>query len=178
MMTSAPGLAMPGKLNLRRVATLSVALFLLQSITLTASQAQDHASKAPSLNPAYDAELASKLGANPQGMRSYVLVILKSSTTPVAKGPQRDNMFAGHFANIKRLSEAGKLVVAGPLDKRYERRGLFVFAVNSIDEAQQLTESDPVIQQGEMLAEYHQFFSSAALMAVPELHKKLSVELP
>ncbi len=129
-------------------------------------------------NPDYDASLAAKYGANKNGMRSYVLVILKSSNSPVAAGPARDHMFAGHFANMKRLSEAGKLVVAGPLDKRYDRRGLFIFAVNSIAEAESLTATDPVIQQGEMTAEYHQFFSSAALMAVPEMHKKISESSP
>lgn len=131
-----------------------------------------------SANPDYDAALASKLGANKNGMRSYVLVILKSSNTLVAAGPAREQMFAGHFANIKRLSEAGQLVVAGPLDKRYDRRGLFIFAVNSIAEAESLTATDPVIQQGEMTAEYHQFFSSAALMAVPDIHKKISENKP
>lgn len=159
--------------------TLKKSAFLVLFICgLNCAQAQTLAAGSSPLNPDYDAALASKWGANQQGMRSYVLVILKSSSTPVPAGAERDKMFAGHFANMKRLSDAGKLVLAGPLDKRLERRGLFVYAVSSIAEAQQLTESDPVIQQGEMLAEYHQFFSSAALVGIPEMHKKLSPNLP
>ena len=32
------------------------------------------------------------------------------------KGPERDEMFKGHFANMKRLAGEGKLALAGPLD--------------------------------------------------------------
>lgn len=84
-------------------------------------------------------------------------------------------MFAGHFANMERLSKAGKLVLAGPFSKDPEGwRGLFVFAVADIEEAKALTAADPVIVQGEMVAEYHRWYGSAASMLVPELHQKLS----
>ncbi|HTU64360.1 MAG TPA: YciI family protein [Steroidobacteraceae bacterium] len=122
----------------------------------------------------FDADLAKRLGADAQGMRHYVLVVLKSGPTPVTDKAKRAEMFKGHFANMERLAAAGKLAVAGPLDGVDGWRGLFVFAVESIDEAKQLTASDPVLQNGEMVAEYHKFFSSAALMVVNETHAKLS----
>ena len=84
-------------------------------------------------------------------------------------------MFAGHFANMERLSAAGKLVLAGPFSKDPDGwRGLFVFAVADIEEAKALTATDPVIVQGEMVAEYHHWYGSAANMLIPELHQKLS----
>lgn len=119
--------------------------------------------------PAFDEALAQRTGANENGMRSYVLVILKSSSTPVPKGEARDAMFRGHFANMKRLSEAGILKVAGPLDGQLGRRGVFILAVPDVETARQHVATDPVIVQGEMEAEYHRFFSSAALMLIPEL---------
>lgn len=125
--------------------------------------------------PAYDAPLAKRLGADERGMRHYVLVILKSGPTRVPDGPQRDAMFKGHFANIQRLADAGKLAIAGPFeDDPSHWRGLFVFAVGSIDEAKALTATDPVIVNGEMVAEYHAWYASAALMAVPGMHKTLT----
>ena len=92
--------------------------------------------------PAYDAKLASKLGADENGMRQYVMVILKTGPTPKPRGPERDAMFKGHFANIQRLAEAGKLVLAGPFDGVDGWRGMFVFAVKDIDEAKQLTSTE------------------------------------
>ncbi len=124
--------------------------------------------------PTYDEALAQRVGANENGMRSYVLVILKSSGTPVPKGEARDAMFKGHFANMKRLADAGVLAVAGPLDGVDGWRGLFVLAVPDIETAKQHVATDPVIIQGEMVAEYHRYFGSAALMLVNEHHAKVT----
>lgn len=127
-----------------------------------------------SAKPVYDRALAQRLGADERGMRSYVLVILKSGPTPVPKGEARDAMFAGHFANIARLAAAGKLVLAGPFDDDPAGwRGLFLLAVKDVDEARRLTATDPVIAQGEMVAEYHPWYGSAAAMMLPEIHPRL-----
>lgn len=124
--------------------------------------------------PAFDEALATRLGADEYGMKKYVLVILKTGPDKVAAGPERDEMFRGHFANMKRLSEEGKLALAGPLDGVDGWRGLFVFAVADIEEAKKLTATDPVIIKGEMVAEYHKYYGSAALMLVRETHDTLA----
>ena len=124
--------------------------------------------------PAYDAQLASKLGADEHGMRQYVLVILKTGPTPMPRGKQRDEMFKGHFANIQRLADQGKLALAGPFDGVDGWRGMFIFAVKDIAEAKLLTATDPVIANGEMIAEYHEYYGSAALMQVNETHKRIT----
>ena len=91
----------------------------------------------------------------------------------MAAGAERDEMFKGHMANIKRLASEGKLALAGPLDGKDGWRGLFVVAVKTIDEAKKLVETDPVIKEGEMVAEYHTYYGSAALMQVNETHRKV-----
>lgn len=121
----------------------------------------------------YDAELAKSLGANANGMRSYVLVILKTGPKTMPEGQARTDMFKGHFANIGRLADEKKLVVAGPLDGVDGRRGIFVFATPDIEEAKRYVEADPVISNAEMVAEYHKFFSSAAFMMINDVHKKI-----
>lgn len=121
----------------------------------------------------YDAALAKSLGANDMGMRNYVLVLLKTGPNKMPDGPARTAMFEGHAASIGRLAAEKKLVVAGPLDRVDGMRGLFIFAVDSIDEARLLVATDPVIIHGEMIAQYHKFFSSAALMAVGDIHNKI-----
>ena len=122
----------------------------------------------------FDAELAKALGADDYGMKSYVLVILKTGPNKIPAGPERDAMFAGHMANIKRLAADKKLALAGPLDGVDGWRGLFVLAVAYIEEANQLVAADPVIRSGEMIAEYHEHYGSAALMLVNDAHEKLA----
>lgn len=160
---------MPRFLHLLFVASLA----LCPGIHVASAEEQASAEPA-SVKAGYDEALARSLGADDYGMRSYVLVILRSSSTPVPKGPERDEMFRGHFANMKRLSDEGKLVLAGPLDGVDGWRGLFVLAVADIDEAKRVVATDPVIQNGEMVAEYHTYYGSAAVMAIPELHGKIT----
>ena len=124
--------------------------------------------------PAYDAALAKRLGADKRGMHRYVLVILKTGPTRVPDGEARKAMFAGHFANMERLSKAGKLVLAGPFEKDAAGwRGLFVFSVDDVEEATRLVATDPVIVNGEMVAELHAWYGSAAVMAIPDLSARL-----
>ncbi|MCC2960363.1 YciI family protein [Massilia sp. IC2-278] len=127
----------------------------------------------PAPAPAYDAALAASLGADEHGMRQYVLVILKTGPNKMADAESRKKMFAGHFANMERLAAEKKLVLAGPLDGKEGRRGIFVFATPEIEEAQKLVATDPVIVQGEMVAEYHKFYGSAAVMMINEVHGKI-----
>ena len=124
--------------------------------------------------PGYDEALAQSVGADEHGMRRYVLVILKTGPNRIPDGPERDEMFRGHFANMQRLSDEGKLALAGPLDGVDGWRGLFVMAVPDIDEAKQLVATDPVIIKGEMVAEYHKYYGSAALMMVRDGHKRIA----
>lgn len=129
--------------------------------------------------PVYDEALAKRIGADEHGMRRYVLVILRTGSKRVPDGKERDAMFAGHFANIERLAKEGKLALAGPFsDDPAGWRGLFVLAVNDLDEARRLTEADPVIRNGEMVAEYHRWYGSAATMMIPELHERLTPKTP
>lgn len=123
--------------------------------------------------PIYDAELAKSLGASDQGMRRYVFVMLRTGPNKVPAGKERTDMFAGHMANIQRLADAGKLAYAGPLDGVDGARGIFIFAVENIDEAKALVATDPVIVKGEMVAEYHTHFGSAGLMMINRIHPKI-----
>ena len=85
----------------------------------------------------YDAALAEELGADEYGMRSYVLVILQTGPNDavITDPDERAALFAGHFSNMGRLAEEGKLVLAGPFVDGEPKRGLYVFNVSDIEEA-------------------------------------------
>lgn len=142
------------------------ASFLFAALAGTSAHAQEA--------PRFDEALAKSVGADQRGMRSYVFVLLKTGPNQIAAGPERDDMFKGHFANMERLAKEKKLVVAGPYDGVDGWRGMFIFAVADIEEAKKLVATDPVIIKGAMVAEYHKLYSTAGLMMVNEIHGKLS----
>jgi uncharacterized protein YciI len=146
------------------------------AVLFTMNVAAQEAPATPVAPAVYDEELAKRAGADENGMRHYVLVILKTGPTRVPDGEARQEMFRRHFANMERLSKEGKLAVAGPLDGVDGWRGLFILAVAEVEEAKKIVATDPVIIRGEMVAEYHKLYSSAALMLVPETHARLAKE--
>lgn len=144
--------------------------------TLAAEPEPAPAAEKENRPPGFDADLAQRLGADEMGMRRYVLVILKTGPTRMPDGEDRKSMFAGHFANMKRLAAEGKLVLAGPLDGVEGRRGIFVLAVPDIDAAREVVATDPVIIHGEMVADYHVWYGSAAIGLVNEIHPTIALK--
>ena len=63
----------------------------------------------------------------------------------------------GHMANINRLAEMGKLVLAGPFYDGGDRRGVFIFKLDRLDEAQALTDTDPAVIAGRLKIELHRW---------------------
>ncbi|HKR05210.1 MAG TPA: hypothetical protein VJY62_11315 [Bacteroidia bacterium] len=125
-------------------------------------------------NPLYDKTLADSLGGDDYGMKSYVLVILKTGTNKTDNKAIVDSLFKGHMANINRLADEGKLVVAGPLkknDKSY--RGIFILNIKTIAEADSLLITDPAIKEKLLDAELYQWYGSAALPAYLKFHEKI-----
>ena len=149
-----------------------VAAVLLCAGFLGSASADD--TPAPAEEGGYDAALAERVGADERGMRRYVVVVLKTGPNRVPDGEERKAMFAGHFANMERLSKEGKLVLAGPFDGSEGWRGLFVLAVDDVEQARRIAETDPVLVKGEMVAEYHPWYGTAAVMMIPELHARLA----
>ncbi|TBO40241.1 YciI family protein [Pedobacter kyonggii] len=143
-------------------------LISLISVTL-AIHAQEKKAKTP-----YDEALAKKLGADNYGMKMYVLVMLKSGTNTTETKAKTDSLFAGHMANMGKMVEMQKLVVAGPMGKNGKNyRGIFVLNTKSIEEAKQLLESDPAIKAKLLEPELYNWYGSAALAEYLPFHDKI-----
>lgn len=152
-----------------RIVSACIALAILTAIPCQTIATEDPAQSK------YDAELAKKLGADEHGMRSYVLVILKTGPNDASiKGEERQEIFKGHFANMNRLAEQGNLVVAGPFGENEQAfRGLFVLAVPTVEEARKLAETDPAVKAGIFVVDYLPWYGSAALMQTNEIHQRI-----
>ena len=122
----------------------------------------------------YDVRLAKKLGADEYGMKSYVLVILKTGTNTTTDKQSLDSLFRGHMDNIQRLSAQGKLIIAGPMKKNPNNyRGIFILDVKTQDEAHQLLSTDPTIREKIFDVELYDWYGSAALPTYLPAHTKI-----
>ena len=69
--------------------------------------------------------------------------------------PEIQELQKAHIANINRLAGLKKLIVAGPFGDDGNLRGIFVFRVGSLQEAQDLCATDPMIKIGRLVVELH-----------------------
>ncbi|NMM48646.1 YciI family protein [Marinigracilibium pacificum] len=118
----------------------------------------------------YDSLSVESLDADAYGMKKYVMAFLK-------KGPNRNQpekeaaeLQNAHMANIRRMAEEGDLVLAGPFIDGGDIQGIYVFNVETIEEARKLTETDPAIKAGRLVMELHPWYGTAALMKINEIH--------
>lgn len=95
--------------------------------------------------------------------RVYVFSLLRKgpSWTPAAT-PEVQALQERHLANIRRLGEEGKLAAAGPCGDG-DLRGVFVFATESLAEAQAWGESDPAVQAGRLRLEARRFLGTPGI---------------
>ncbi|MDX1942620.1 MAG: YciI family protein [Saprospiraceae bacterium] len=151
-------------------------ILLIASILVwTQCQNQPKSTEQAAVEPetiAYDSLTAQKWGADEYGMKPYVMAFLKA-------GPNRDQdslaaaqLQEAHMANINRMAEEGKLILAGPFLDDGDIRGIYIFDVRTVEEAKALTETDPAIQAGRLVMELHPWYGSAAMMELNQLHKK------
>lgn len=107
------------------------------------------------------------------GMQKYIIAYLK-------RGPNRDRsevesqaLQKAHMENIGRMAEEGKLVLAGPFLDDGEVRGIYIFNVPTVEEAEALTATDPAIQAGSLVMELVPWYGSAAVQTINYMHNKI-----
>lgn len=83
---------------------------------------------------------------------TYTFVILKSGpTSGQGEKDARQVMFAGHMANINRLADERKLLMAGPFASPRDKawRGVFLLDTDSLATAREWVATDPGVIAGE-----------------------------
>ena len=95
-------------------------------------------------------------------MKQYYFVML-------TKGPRRNEpmdttlinkLQAGHMANISKLAEKGKIVVAGPFGDDGNWRGIFIFDAATKEEVEGYLKDDPAIAAGRLAYEIHPWWTA------------------
>lgn len=118
--------------------------------------------------------LLSACASHDRADSGYVFAYLKTGPTSATNSPQqKQEIFEGHMANMKRLGAERRLLIAGPFAKPADPtwRGLFVLDTPSVNEAQALVATDPGVQSGEFVAECHPLRASARLREFYDIYK-------
>lgn len=122
----------------------------------------------------FDATLAHKLKADDYGMKKYVIAFLKSGPNKSSNEEEKNKLQRAHLDNIIKMANEGVLVLAGPFLDNGTLRGIYIFNVETVEEAVKLTETDPMIQQGVLVLEMHLWYGSATIQMIGDLHKKVA----
>jgi len=125
-------------------------------------------------NDEFDEQAAKYFGADKIGMKKYVMAFLKRGPNRPTDQKKREELQAAHMKNIERMAAEGKLVLAGPFLEDGDLRGIYLFNVKTLAEAEALTNTDPAVKAGSLVMELKEWYGSAAVMAVNSIHKKLS----
>lgn len=128
--------------------------------------------------PKFNQELATSLGADQYGMKAYTIVMLTTGSAKIEDNAKKAEVMKGHMANISKLADEGKIVVAGPfLEKNKENyRGMFIFNTRSKEEAEQWVKTDPAVQAGIFSYEIFPWYGSAALPLYLKHHDEVAKE--
>ena len=155
---------------------ISRTLLITSLLTSTLYFAQEKKTEKPKFNQ----ELATSLGADQYGMKAYTIVMLTTGSAKIEDKTQMSTLMKGHMANIGKLADEGKIIVAGPfLEKNKENyRGMFIFNTKSKEEAEQWVKTDPAVQAGVFSYEIFPWYGSAALPLYLKHHEEISKENP
>ena len=165
--------------NYLRSGSFLVGLIIIISVLNACKQDPDtqsnHPTKISALSETvFDEELARKLGADDYGMKRYVMAFLKRGPNRPQDSTARADLQRAHLDNITRLAEEGKLLLAGPFLDDGDVRGIYIFNTTTIEEAEELTSTDPAIQAGSLIMELKPWYGSATIMQINDLHKKIA----
>jgi len=149
-----------GSFSARSAAGLLVLLGLGGALLFSRLSGQETKSgPAANASPTPSAPTAAAL---PPNMETFVLVLLvRPANAPTYDEARLKQIQADHLANIKRLADEGKIVLAGPFEDHSGRnvRGMFLMKTDSVEQAREWTNTDPAVKAGRLKAEFLRWFT-------------------
>jgi len=130
----------------------------------SASQAREWADADPAvkaghfsveMHPWWSEEVMKKAASPMKMTAAYIGFLSRGAKWTPEKTPQTEELQKAHMANIQKLADTKKLVVAGPFGDNGQLRGIFVFKVASLEEAKELAATDPAVQAGRLSIDMH-----------------------
>lgn len=107
------------------------------------------------MHPWWSEDIFSKPAQPLKLTKMYLAFLTRGEKWTPEKTPATEEIQKGHMANINRLAEMKKLIAAGPFGDNGRLRGIFVFRVDSLEKAKNLTATDPAVQAGRLAMDIH-----------------------
>ena len=107
------------------------------------------------MHPWWSEDVMKKTSTPDKTRTAYLAFLVRGDKWTPEKTPQTEAIQKAHMDNINRLADMKKLVVAGPFGDNGTLRGIFVFRVNSLEEAKVLASTDPAVQAGRLALQIH-----------------------
>lgn len=107
------------------------------------------------MHPWWSEDVMKKIAKADKMTIAYLAFLVRGDKWTPEKTPATEAIQKAHLENIQRLADLKKLVVAGPFGDNGRLRGIFVFRVESLEEAKSLAATDPAVQAGRLALEIH-----------------------
>jgi len=115
----------------------------------------------PALSQEEKREFEVKEGDTTFIMKKYFLCIyLRGDQSTKYTKEELAEIQKGHLANINKYAEEGKINIAGPFGDDTEKRGILIFDVESIEEAEKILAEDPAVKAGRLKYELHPWWGA------------------
>jgi len=105
-------------------------------------------------------EFEMKMGDTTYIMKKYVFGMYKRGPNKDIDSAQLQVIQTGHMAHLTELGKLGKICLAGPIDGKSDLRGLLVFNVKNIEEAEELIKKDPAVIAGRLTYELYYWWAA------------------
>jgi uncharacterized protein YciI len=109
----------------------------------------------------YDASSTNKAESDTPRMKQYWLVMLLKGTNRTHDKETSARIQAAHMANIGRLANEGKIVMAGPMGYKHDAdlRGIFIIDAKDSATAASYVNTDSAIITGRLRFELHPWWT-------------------
>jgi uncharacterized protein len=116
---------------------------------------------------AADSTPSASLSSSPQASSTpmefdffIVVLLVRPPNAPELPKAELDKLGEGHMATIRRLSDEGKLLKAGPFEDFSGRnvRGMFILKTDAVDQAREWVATDPLVKAGRLVPEFLKWY--------------------
>ena len=104
------------------------------------------------------------LPAEPQELEHLVFGFLMSGPHRNQSEAEAAEIQKGHLAYLAELHKQGKLVTAGPFLDESDWRGVVIYRVATVEEANQLAAGDPAVKAGRLILDAHPWMTLKGML--------------
>jgi len=93
-------------------------------------------------------------------MKKYFICFLKQGKNRNQSEAEATKIQENHLAYMGKLAEEQKICIAGPFDDDGAIRGITIYSVPTLEDAQQLANNDPAVKAGRLEVEVHPWWAA------------------